>query len=237
MIHVIESKLRRLWRGTNKYAVRSVPLSLLGGVHQHFPTVPFGSGEGRWDVPEGALTADWVCYSVGVGADASFDEDLAQRIGCTVVSFDPTPASVEYVRRLGSVAFRFVPWAIWTNEGHLDFFSQDLQNKVNLSVVDSGRGERLCRVECCRLQTAMERLEHSRLDLLKLDVEGAWLPIIEDVVASGIAPKVFCVEFDSPTSILRVRHAVRLLSRIGLCLVHRRRDNFLFVERSLLETM
>jgi FkbM family methyltransferase len=233
----LKSRLGRVWRGVNKFSVRAVSLPMLGGVTRSIPIVTLGTGEGQWDIPANLIDDTWTCYSVGIGTDASFDVELVKQFRCKLFSFDPTPASVEYVRSLEPVEFRFIPWAIWINDGHLDFFSQDLNNKVNLSLIDSGRGEHLCRVECFRLQTVMKRLEHSSVDLLKIDIEGAWLPVIEDFVSSGISPKVFCVEFDSPTSLRKVRRAVRLLATVGLTLVHRHRDNYLFVQQSILEKL
>jgi len=228
---------KRIWRGINKCSVRAVPLSMLGGVSRSVPVVALGEGDGQWDVPDNLIDQSWVCYSIGVGRNATFEMALCEKYSCPVSSFDPTPSSIDYVKQLSPVRFRFVPWAIWVHDGHLDFYSQDLNNNVNLSVVDSGRGEKLYQVECHRLKTAMEQLGDSRLDLLKIDIEGAWLPVIQDLVTAEISPRVLCVEFDSPTSIWRVRQAVTELTKINLCLVQRRRDNYLFVERSLLEKL
>ena len=228
----------RIGRGIAKRCVRLTPLSALGGRHpRNLQVAHIGHGEGQWDIPANLVDKTWNCYSVGVGIDASFESDLATKYGCQVTSFDPTPSAVEHVRSLEPTPFRFVPWGIWTHDGHLDFYSQDTENTVNLSALDSKRGRLLCRVECYTLQTVLRRLGHSGVDLLKIDIEGAWMPVIENFVASGISPQVFCVEFDSPTSIFRVRKAVRLLSRVGLSLVQRRRDNYLFVNRVILESL
>jgi FkbM family methyltransferase len=235
LVRRIQSQLQRVWRGVNKYSVRSASIPLLGGISKSLPVTSVGSGDGAWDIPEGVVDANWVCYSIGVGRNATFDVEMVRQFGCTMVSFDPTPSSIEYVKTLDPVPFRFVPWAIWTHDGHLDFYTQDQNNNVNCSVIDSGRGNHLCRVDCYRLKTAMERLDQKRIDLLKIDIEGGWLPVIEDFVESGITPRVFCVEFDSPTSIRRVQRAVELLKRVNLHLVHRRKDNYLFVDNSILE--
>lgn len=210
---------------------------MLGGTPREIPVIDVGTGTGQWQIPANLVNKDWVVYSVGVGKDASFEMQMSQDFGCKTTSFDPTPAAIEYVRSLEPVKFQFVPWAIWTHEGHLDFYSQDLQNNRNLSAFDSERGELVCRVECCQLKTAMVRLEHPHVDLLKIDIEGAWMPVIENMISSGIKPRVFCVEFDSPTSIARVRRAVRLLSTIGLSLVYRRKDNYLFVDQAILKSL
>jgi FkbM family methyltransferase len=235
-IRNFRGELKRLWRGLNKRCLRTTPLWLLGGTSRPVRVVNIGSGPGQWQIPENAVDQNWICYCVGVGKNATFEVDLCQKYGCDATSFDPTPAAIEYVKSLEPIRFRFIPWAIWVQDGHLDLFSQDLNNNVNLSVLDSGRGEHICRAECYQLKTVMQRLEHSRIDLLKIDIEGAWMPVIENFVASGISPRVFCVEFDSPTSIARVRRMVRLLSRVGLKLVYRQRDNYLFVDKSIFES-
>jgi hypothetical protein len=54
---------------------------------------------------------------------------------------------------------------------------------------------------------------------------------------TNLVGKVFCVEFDSPTFIFRMREVVRLLFRVGLSLVQRRRDHYLFVNRVILESL
>ena len=235
LVRRIRGKLIRYWRGANKAAVRSTPLSLLGGVPHQLRIIPLGSGEGTWDVPEGVIDKSWICYTVGIGRDATFELDLANKLKCTVVSFDPTHQSIEYLKQFEPLPFQFIPKAIWINEGHLDFYSQDIGNNVNLSAFDSGRGEVLFRVECNSVKTMMTELGHPRLDLLKMDIEGAWMPVIEDICATGVVPRIFCVEFDSPTSVRKVRRAVKLLAQQGLSLIHRRRDNYLFVDKSILE--
>lgn len=76
----------------------------------------------------------------------------------------------------------------------------------------------------------MRELGHDRIDLLKVDVEGAWKEIIDSMVADDIRPSIFCVEFDSPTSTLKVARTIRELKRIGLELADIDRDNYLFVQ-------
>ena len=236
-LRTFRGELRRLWRGLNKRCLRSTPLWLLGGASKTIPVIDVGSGAGQWQIPANVVDQNWNCYCVGVGRNATFEVELCKKFGCKATSFDPTPAAVEYVKTLEPIQFRFIPWAIWSEDGHLDLFSQEQGNNVNLSVLDCERGEHICRVECYQLKSVMQKLEHPKIDLLKIDIEGAWLPVIENFVASGISPRVFCVEFDSPTSIARVRRTVQLLSRVGLNLVHRQRDNSLFVDKSIRDSV
>ena len=67
-------------------AAGDLPLTRLGS-SQDARMVPVGSEEGS------------VCYCVGVGDSVTFDLDLVER-GCRVFAFDPTPASIEYMKTI-----------------------------------------------------------------------------------------------------------------------------------------
>jgi hypothetical protein len=67
-----------------------------------------------------------------------------------------------------------------------------------------------------------------------LDIEGAWLPVIEHMAASGIRPRMVCVEFDSSTTVGSVRRAVLVQRGLGRLMVHRRRDGYLFAKKAIL---
>ena len=56
-----------------------------------------GSDYGGCLVPRDFLTANSVCYCVGVGEDITFDLGLIDRFGCEVYAFDPTPRSIAFV--------------------------------------------------------------------------------------------------------------------------------------------
>lgn len=218
----------RLWRGLNKHLVRRAPLAVLGVRQRPYPYTIFGSSDGAWPVPDGILSCDSVCYCVGVGRDISFDLDLHRQHGCSVYSFDPTPSSIEYVESFFKIPISFKPWGLWNEDTTLSLYPQQRNSTVNLSTVNTYRGQKTCDIKCFRLKTIMDKLGHDRINLLKIDIEGAWLEVIEDMVNSHVVPDIFCVEFDSPTSVLRVRKAVSLLKKIGLNCITRQKDNYCF---------
>lgn len=90
--------------------------------------------------------------------------------------------------------------------------------------------------DCRRLADVMREFGHERLDLLKLDIEGSWYEVLEDVITSKIAISVLCVEFDTPTSLFKARRMIRHLRKAGFIPVHREKDNFLFVNTTLMHT-
>ena len=123
---------------------------------------------------------------------------------------------------------RFHPIGIWNEPKTLRFYAPSNREYPNYSVVDlHGTGETI-EAECGRLADVMQRLGHERIDLLKIDVEGSWGPILDDMIASGVRPTQLCVEFDSPTSTRKMLRMIRKLEAAGYRVEWFERENFLF---------
>ena len=74
----------------------------------------------------------------------------------------------------------------------------------------------------------------NRVDLLKLDIEGAALEVLESTFNSGILPKQIILEVDEmhfpgPRSWLRARRLFKLLESVGYICVNRDNCDFTFV--------
>ncbi len=233
----IQGLARRTFNGFNKELARAVLPRLLDKSRKNPPLQLLGTAAGAWTVPAALITADWICYCVGVGLDASFDSDLAERCGAQVVSFDPTPRAIAYMRSLAPRRpnHHFEPVAVWNSNTTLRFFAPMNDNHVNLSTRDIHATGKYVLVPAETLRSIMNRLGHDRLDLLKIDIEGSWDVVIDNLAQERIAPRVLCVEFDTPTSPTKVRRAVRSLAGLGLKPIHRQRDNVLFVRDDLLQ--
>src|SRR3546814_11755001 len=80
------------------------------------------------------------------------------------------------------------------------------------------------------LAALMTELGHDRLDLLKVDVEGAEHEVIRSMLASGIRPTVLCMEFDQPAPCQRIATTVRRIRKAGFRLVSVDGWNFNFVQ-------
>ncbi len=218
----------KIWRGINKLIVRTIPLSLLGIKQLKIPYETLGGGDGAWSIPEQIIKTNSICYCFGVGKNITFDLALQKKYNCTVYSFDPTPSSIDYIGSLGDIPINFYPWGIWTEDTMLALYPQGTNNAVNLSSKNSCRGGKVCEVQCFRLETIMKKLGDDKIDLLKIDIEGAWLEVIEDMKKSNIIPRVLCVELDSPTSYFKVKKAVDILRSMGLTCICRHRDDYIF---------
>ena len=51
-------------------------------------------------------------------------------------------------------------------------------------------------VDVDTLKNIMEKNNHKNIDILKLDIEGAELNVLDNMIDENIFPKYICVEFD-----------------------------------------
>ncbi|HMJ89636.1 MAG TPA: FkbM family methyltransferase, partial [Candidatus Acidoferrum sp.] len=51
------------------------------------------------------------------------------------------------------------------------------------------------RVPCCDLSTLLKKHGHSRVDLLKIDIEGSEFSVLDDILARRIPVRQICVEY------------------------------------------
>lgn len=173
--------------------------------------VRLGSDYGGWTVPVDLVERSWVCYSCGVGEDTTFDVELIERFGCEVDAFDPTPSSGAHVRdtMAAEPRFRFHPWGVWFEDATVRFYPP-APFDTNLSVVNLHHSEDFLEAPCRSLPSIMRELGHDRIDLLKLDIEGAEYEVLDAMIESDIRPVVLCVEFHKTSGI---RPMLRAASR------------------------
>ena len=75
----------------------------------------------------------------------------------------------------------------------------------------------------------MEAYGDPRVDMLKIDIEGAELVVLDSLLADGPTPSTICVEFDQPQPIRGVIRTSRKLRDAGYALVKIDRWNYTFV--------
>ena len=109
------------------------------------------------------------------GEDITFDLGIIERFGCYVVAFDPTPRAIAHVAEHAAdePRFTFRPVGLWSEDTSLRFFAPRDPAHVSHSAVNLQRTETYFEAEVRTLPTLMHELGHDRIDLLKLDIEGA----------------------------------------------------------------
>ena len=176
-----------------------------------------GGRYGGWLIPTSALSRASICYCVGVGEDITFDLALIDRFGCDVWAADPTPRAVAHVAKTAAADLRyrdkyhFRPVGLWSSDTTLRFFAPANPSHVSHSLTNLHGGSAFIEVPVRALTTLMRDSGHDRIDLLKIDVEGAEYEVLGQLIASGVRPTVLCVEFDQPAPVRQTLAMARRL--------------------------
>jgi len=182
-----------------------------------------GTRYGGWATPKNGVTAESVVYSFGIGEDASWDLGLIGAKGCTIHGFDPTPKSLQWVEKhIKEQKFLMHPQALADFDGTLDLWLPAIPDHVSASLrQSSGTSHEKITVPCEKLSSIMRRLGHERVDILKMDIEGAEYAVLRNICAEeGLLARigVLLVEFHHWMPAFGnndTREALRLLSDKG----------------------
>jgi FkbM family methyltransferase len=180
--------------------------------------VRLGTGYGGYVVPADLIGPDSVCYCAGLGEDVSFELELIRRRGCTVHAFDPTPKSIAYMTPLAEAhpQLRFQPFGLWGSDSTQRFYEPRDASHVSHSIGNLQRTSDFILVECRSVPSLMAELGHDRLDLLKLDIEGAEYSVLDSLVEADIHPTVLCVDFHRTSTVAEMAAAVGRLRSLDL---------------------
>ena len=155
---------------------------------------------GWWFTPEN-LDSDSIVYSLGVGDLIDFDLGVIDRCQSRVFAFDPTPTSKSFVDREDRPKqFHFQPWAAAGEDGSLSLFPR-VRNDGSLStdmftlVAEEASRESAIVVPAYTVETLARKLGHARIDLLKMDIEGAEFEVLDALIAGQLRPKQLLIEF------------------------------------------
>jgi len=169
-------------------------------VERHIATEFHGSSYGGWAIAKSSLTENSIVYSIGIGQDATFDQSLMDRYKLKIHAYDPTPKSIAWIRsNLHNPGFVFHPIAISERNGFLSFFEPDPNSadQVSASVHQSPRARKTYEVPSQTFDVMLKSNGHSYCDVLKMDIEGAEYPVLEQLCKNGLIGKVkqLLVEF------------------------------------------
>lgn len=172
------------------------------------------------------LDNESVVLSAGVGEDISFDLAIQSKFGCQVHLIDPTDRAIRHVEEVklfyttGSAAFSgdiqkdYRPYikdlkpdfskihmhavGLWDKSETLKFYKQTNPKYVSQTLIPEMFGQEYTSVPVVRLGTLLDQigLKGRQIALLKMDIEGAEIEVLESLIEDQIYPQLLCVEFD-----------------------------------------
>lgn len=168
-----------------------------------------------WTFCPDGLNQQSVVYSGGVGRDVTFERALVDRFGCSVVLMDPSPTGLKTMSlpENQNPRFEFLPVALAKAPGTLrlspPLYPEEGSWFAQKVATDS------IEVRCLDLRSIMASHGHSIIDLLKLDIEGSELGVIDQIVDSRLAVRQILVEFhEGLTPGVHVRHVARAMFKL-----------------------
>jgi len=186
--------------------------------------VCLGNDRASWYVCPNGLSPSSVVYSFGVGEDVSFDLELSRRFGLCVNAFDPTPRSVEWVSRQALPEnFVFHAYGVADFDGLTKFHPPVNPTHVSHTLLSRETPWPAIEVPVHRLATIVKRLGHERIDLLKMDIEGAEYSVLNDLLSSRIVVNQLLVEFHHrwpEVGPKKTKQAIRELNSAGYRIFH-----------------
>jgi FkbM family methyltransferase len=182
-------------------------------VEQGWDIAYLGTTYGGWAVPDGVIDADWVCYCVGAGGDISLELELIDRYGCEVVSFDPAEESERAALHAAGdrTRFTFMCVGIAEHDGTMQMWKASDPNHMALSSTNLQRTKETVAVPVRSLSSVMAELQHERIDLLKLALEGLEYDLVPRLDLPALGVKVLSVEFNQ---LVAPRRAATLVQHI-----------------------
>ena len=184
-----------------------------------------GTNYGGWFIPKNiSLTSESIIYSAGVGEDISFDLLLSDKYYCNIYLIDPTKRAKKHYREIldyydskewrfsgdiqrdykGQIQnlepnlnkIKYINVGLWDRESELKFYRQNNLQYVSQSLIDNMFGDTYDMVKVTTIEDIMKTHNHSKIDLLKLDIEGAEVKVLNNMLDNKIYPKYLCIEFD-----------------------------------------
>lgn len=234
--------------------------------------ISLGSNYGNWTIPKKFLNETSICYCAGAGEDITFDIDLIKNFNCKVFTFDPTPRAIQHINTLrkntakgnpffsipNKIAYNanelilnnlfFYPFGLWNKDTIIKFYSPKNPAHVSHSITNLQKTDKYFQAQCYSLKTLMKNLNHTKINLLKLDIEGSEISVINYIINEKIDIDCICIEFDELVGVNlknsqknsqikeKVDKTILALIKFGYTIIYRRNyDSVTFLKNELLK--
>lgn len=213
-----------------------------------------GTSYGGWAIPSDFINGNSICYSAGAGDDISFDIGLANEYGCKILILDPTPKAFAHFELAKKAAgegqtnfgiydnlnkdvfnkLEFVKEGLFNNDTKIKLFFPENERNVSLSLWADARTEAYVNATVRSLPSIMKERGHKSIDLLKIDIEGAEFPVLQDIIDNNIDIKIICIELHKQKTGFdpNIQQTINNLAKAGFCVIDNKNMDFTFVKAS-----
>lgn len=225
-----------------------------------------GTEYGGWFIPRGYLTYESICYCAGAGEDISFDVNLAMKYKCKIYIFDPTPRAKAHFLALTEKTIKgermpinnnpkqtyeivpealeklhFINIGLWSKNDTIKFYAPANPSHVSHSALNSQKTNVFFEGRVDRVSNLMKNLGHKKIDLLKIDIEGAEYEVINSIIEDNLKVKIFCIEFDElgtkidDNYLARIRAFLKKLTDFGFRILKIDGSNYTLIRKECLK--
>ena len=164
-----------------------------------YQVTKLGSNGCSWNVVLDELGSDSVIISGGVGQDVSFELAISKITGANVYLFDPSPTGIQTIDSLSdnltAGKLKFEQKALSNKDGIFYLSPPDIKDEGSWRMSTSSQEDDSTAVQSIRLSSFCSEKLIQKIDLLKIDIEGAEYEVLDDILSNQINVKQICVEF------------------------------------------
>lgn len=203
-------------------------------IEPYQPLAHVGTEYGGWWIPGDMLTPEPLCYSIGAGADVSFDLELIRLYGASVRAFDPFWIFREQAERqaAGERRYSFHEVAVTVTDGPVEMYGRQDEEQGSVSAVNLYGATTAFTKPGRSIASLMSEFGESSIDLLKMDVEGSEYDLLDTLDLRSIGVRVLCVEFHHNEPVKRAHTVISNILDQNFSTVARKDPmSFTFVRR------
>ena len=180
-----------------------------------------------------------IVFSGGAGKNISFELELLKRFKATIHLFDPTQTGITTVLKAGpQEGLHFHQVALSNYDGTLQlFFPVDPMEGSFTKAVHRADHVQTTEFPCRSIPSLVKELGCTKIDILKLDIEGAEYEVLDDVLGHRIPVDQICVEFHHFFDSIPKSTTDKMMSRLveaNYVRIHRSEVNYTFIHKRLL---
>ena len=215
----------------------------------------YGTFYGGYDIVDREFIKTVI--SCGLGEDASFDVELINSKDCIVYAIDPTPRSINYynnmkkqfgksksieysnhgfqkvqaydLQKINSKNFILIQKAIFdSTKKKLKLYFPNNKQHVSASIdKNSNNPNEFFYADVITIDEIISKHNIEQIDILKLDIEGAEITILKDILAKKIFPKQILVEYTN-------KRSKNLLNQISISIINKKliENNYVLVNEN-----